>query len=52
VNEENFTDEDLEEELNRAFKLSNKKRDIFTIIRKEKDSLDIKEKRVKNKFKY
>lgn len=47
MNEKEISDEDLEEELEKAFKASVKKNNVFSIIRKEKDSLDIKEKRIK-----
>ncbi len=51
MNEKDILDEELEEELDKAFKASEKKKNIFTILRKEKESLDVKEKRIKTKFK-
>jgi len=51
VNEKEISDEELEEELDQAFKVSESKRDVFSIIRKEKESLEVKEKRIKDKFK-
>jgi hypothetical protein len=52
VNENNISDDELEEELENALKANEKKRDVFRIIRNEKDSLDAKEKRFKKKFKH
>jgi predicted Mrr-cat superfamily restriction endonuclease len=52
VNDKDISDDDLEEELDKALKASGTKRDVFSIIRKEKEALDIKEKRIKDKFKY
>ena len=52
MNEKNFPDDELEEELDKTLKASEKKRDVFSIIRKEKESLELKEKRIKDKFKY
>jgi hypothetical protein len=51
VNKEEISDDELDEELEKAFKASENKRDVFSIIRKEKGSLDVKEKRIKDKFK-
>ena len=45
------SEEDLEEELEKAFQTNENKKDVFSIIRKEKESLDVKEKRTKIKFK-
>ena len=42
-----MSDEDLELELDKAYKVSEKKKDVFTIIRKERESLDIREERIK-----
>lgn len=52
MNEKKIPDDELEEELDKALKASEKKRDVFSIIRKEKESLELKEKRIKDKFKY
>jgi hypothetical protein len=51
VNEKEISDDELEEELDKAFKASEDKRDVFSIIRKEKESLEVKEKRIKDNFK-
>lgn len=51
MDNEEISDEELEEELDKAFKDSESKRDVFSIIRKEKESLDVKEKRIKDKLK-
>jgi len=51
VNEKEISDEKLEDELDKAFRDGESKRDVFSIIRKEKESLDVKEKRIKDKFK-
>jgi len=51
VDNEEISDEELEEELDKAFKDSESKRDVFSIIRKEKESLDNQEKRIKDKLK-
>jgi len=51
VNENNISDDELEEELEKALKADEKKRDVFKIIRDEKESLDTKERRLKKKFK-
>ena len=51
MEKEEISDEDLEEELDKAFKASEDKRDVFRIIRKEKESVEVKEKRIKDKFK-
>ena len=47
-----MSDDELEEELDKAFKSSEREKNIFSIMRKEKESLEVKEKRVKSKFKY
>jgi len=52
VNQKDLSDEELEEELDKAIKSSESKRDVFKIIRDEKESLELKEKRVKKKFKF
>ena len=52
MNQKDLSDEELEEELNKSLKASEGKRDVFSIIRKEKESLDVKEKRIKEKFKF
>ncbi len=51
MNDKDISDDDLEEEIEKALKENEKKRDVFRIIRNEKESLDIKEKRLKSKFK-
>jgi len=52
VDDKDISDDDLEEELDKALKTNEKKRDVFSIIRKEKESLEVKEKRLKKEFKY
>lgn len=52
MNEKDISEDELEEELDRALKANETKKDVFTIIRKEKESLDVKEKRIKHKFRY
>ena len=52
MNEKPLSDDELEEELEKALKASDTKRDGFSINRKEKESLEVKEKRIKDKFKY
>ena len=52
MNDKDISDDELEEELDKALKANEAKRDVFKIIRKEKESLDLKEKRIKDKFKY
>ncbi len=44
-----MSDEDLELELDRAFKNSEKKKSVFTIIRKERESLDNRDDRIKKR---
>lgn len=51
MNEKEYSDEDLEEELDKAFKSSEKKPSVFRIIRNENDALDMKDKRRKAKLK-
>ena len=50
MSEKNLSDEELEEELDKAFKATESKKNVFAIIRNEKESLEVKEKRVKKKF--
>jgi hypothetical protein len=52
VNNKDLLDEDLEEELDKAFKASEKQKSVFTIMRQEKESEEVKEKRIKSKYKY
>jgi hypothetical protein len=52
VDKEENTDDELDKELEKAFKKSESKRDVFSIIRKEKESLDVREKRIKDRFKH
>jgi len=47
----NYSNDDLEDELENAFKTNEDKKNVFSIIRKEKESLDIKDKRTKIRFK-
>jgi hypothetical protein len=51
VEKEDLSDKELEEELDKAFKASEDKQYVFSIIRKEKESVEVKEKRIKDKFK-
>ncbi|MFX1427566.1 MAG: hypothetical protein ACFFBE_14010 [Promethearchaeota archaeon] len=51
MDKEELTDDELDDELEKAFKENLNKKDVFSIIRKEKESLDVKEKRIKEKFK-
>ena len=51
MNKKDLSDDDLEEELEKALKKNETKRDVFRIIRNEKESLDLKEKRIKGKYK-
>ena len=50
MSEKDLSDEELEEELDKAFKATESKKNVFNIIRNEKESLEVKEKRVKKKF--
>ncbi|MFX0028401.1 MAG: hypothetical protein ACFE8B_04285 [Candidatus Hermodarchaeota archaeon] len=52
MDKEELTDDELDDELEKAFKENLNKKDVFSIIRKEKESLDVKEKRIKEKFKH
>ena len=52
MKDKEITDEELEEELDKAFKASEKQKNVFTIMRQEKDSEAVKEKRIKSKFKH
>ena len=51
MNKKEYSDEELEEELDRAFKSSEKKLSVFNIIRNENSALNMKEKRMKAKLK-
>lgn len=51
MNEKKYSDEELEEELDKAFKISEKKHNVFKIIRNEDKALDMKDKRIKAKIK-
>lgn len=51
MNEKEYPEEELEEELDKAFKLNERKPNIFKIIRNEEDALELKEKRMKFKIK-
>lgn len=50
MNDNDKTNEDLEEELDKAFSDSERKKNVFQIIRDENESLDNKEQRIKKKF--
>ncbi|MFX0021592.1 MAG: hypothetical protein ACFE9S_04650 [Candidatus Hermodarchaeota archaeon] len=52
MHDKDLSDDELEEELEKALEADEKKRDVFKIIRNEKDSLETKEQRFKKKFKY
>jgi hypothetical protein len=52
VKEEDISDDELEDELEKALKKDEIKKDVFRIIRDEKKSLDLKEKRLKSKFRH
>ncbi|MFX1364099.1 MAG: hypothetical protein ACFFCE_15110 [Promethearchaeota archaeon] len=52
MSEREISEEELEEKLKKALNASEKKRDVFKILRSEKEALEIKEKRMKEKFKY
>ena len=49
MKEKELSDEDLELELDKAFNTSEKKKSVFTIIRKERESLDNREDRIKKR---
>ncbi len=48
----NISDEELEKELEKSFKANEAKNDIFKILRGEKASNRLKEKRLKRKLKF
>ena len=50
MGENNSNDDDLEEELEKAFKENEAKKNVFKILRDEKSAQDSKEKRIR-KFK-
>ncbi|MFX1242186.1 MAG: hypothetical protein ACFFA7_13135 [Promethearchaeota archaeon] len=52
MNDKDFLDDELEEELEKALEANEKKSNVFKIIRNEKESLDTKEKRFKRKVKH
>ena len=52
MSEKDLSDEELEEILDKAFKATESKTNVFSIIRNEKESLEVKEKRVKKKFQF
>lgn len=52
MREKDISDDELEEELEKALEVNAKKSDVFKIIRNEKESLESKEIRFKKKFKY
>jgi len=47
-----MTDEEKEEELDKAFKANEAKRNVFSVLKKEENSEDIREKRIKKDFKF
>ncbi|MFW9877631.1 MAG: hypothetical protein ACFFG0_31480 [Candidatus Thorarchaeota archaeon] len=51
MNDKEIPDDELEEELEKALKANEKKTDVFRIIRDEKESLEIREKKIRRKFK-
>ena len=51
MNEKEYSDEELEEEIDKALKISEKKPNVFRIIRNENNALDMKDKRMKTKIK-
>ena len=52
MNDKEISDDELEKELEKALRDSEKKTNVFRIIRNEKESLELKEKRIKDKFKH
>ncbi|MFX0178519.1 MAG: hypothetical protein ACFE85_20080 [Candidatus Hodarchaeota archaeon] len=51
MNDKDYIDDELEEELDKVFKLNEKKPNIFKIIRNEEQALNEKEKRIRVKIK-
>lgn len=51
MNNKDISDNELEEEIEKALKVNEKKKNVFRILRNDKESLEIKEKRLKKKFK-
>jgi hypothetical protein len=51
VNENNISDEELEEKLEKALKENEDKKNVFKIIQGENESLNLKEKRLKKTHK-
>ena len=51
MNEKSISDEELEEELDKALKTNENKKNVFRIIQGENESLGMKEKRLKKKHK-
>ncbi|MFX0037976.1 MAG: hypothetical protein ACFFCY_05545 [Promethearchaeota archaeon] len=51
MNNKDISDDELEEEIEKALKVNEKKKNVFRILRNEKESLETKEKRLKKKFK-
>lgn len=51
MNDKDYSDEELEKELDKGFKESETNRNIFRIIKDEKNALDIRAKRASAKFK-
>jgi len=52
MDDKEISDEELEEQIDNILKTNEAKRDVFSILRKEKESLEIKQKRIKDKFKH
>ncbi|MHA2036779.1 MAG: hypothetical protein ACW98X_10120 [Promethearchaeota archaeon] len=52
MNKKDLSDEELEEELEKSFKSNESKKNVFKILRNEKESLEVKEKRIKKKFEF
>ena len=51
MNEKEYSDKDLEEEIDKALEISEKKLNVFRIIKNEKDALDRKDNKMKAKIK-
>ena len=51
MGDRDVSDEELEEELEKAFKKNELRRNVFKILRDEKSAQDLKERRIKKKIK-
>ena len=51
MGDKEVSDEELEEEFEKAFNKNNLRRNVFRILRDEKSAQDLKEKRIKKKLK-